>query len=335
MQEVLDRLGLRTFSKRLDFVKTGAGYKQAFEQFNQFLEARPKDKPFFLQLCSNDPHRPLDRNAIPEPHDPARLKLPAHYPDTRLVREDFARYYDEIARFDVLIGDILTNLARRGLADNTIVAFMGDNGASQLRGKGTLYEFGIHVPLIVRWPGKAKPGSSSAELISGEDLAPTFLEAAGVPVPKEMTGRSFAKLLRGEPFQGRECVFSERGAHGSSLPRSSNAFDLGRCVVTRTHKFIYNALWQLPYTPVDFNNDAFWKELRAMHEAGKLSAEHSRIYFSPTRPMFELYDLEKDPREFNNLADTKAAAEIETKLKETMREWMILERDYLPLPIPA
>src|SRR5207253_5775927 len=108
--------------------------------------------------------RPLDRNAIPQPHDATKLKLPAHYPDTKLVREDFARYYDEIARFDGDFGQVLAELKKRGLAENTLVAFMGDNGASQLRGKGTLYEYGVHVPLIVRWPGKVKPGSATSEL---------------------------------------------------------------------------------------------------------------------------------------------------------------------------
>src|SRR5262245_27007656 len=128
-QRVFDQHHLRTFPDRLDFVKTG-GRAQMLAQFRQFLDAVPKGKPFVLQLCSNDLHRPLDRNAIPQPHDPAKLKLPVHYPDTQLVREDFARYYDEIARFDSDFGQVLGELQKRGLADNTIVLFMGDNGAS-------------------------------------------------------------------------------------------------------------------------------------------------------------------------------------------------------------
>jgi arylsulfatase A-like enzyme len=234
--------------------------KKAVAELIEFLDQVPTDKPFFFWVSFNDPHRPLDTNAIPQPHDPKTLTLPAHYPDTQLVREDFARYYDEISRMDGVFGEILAELDKRNLATNTLVAFAGDNGASQLRGKGTLYEFGIHVPLIVRWPAEVKAGAASSELISGEDIAPTFLEAAGVPVPKSITGRSFLGLLRGESFAGRDYLFSERGAHGSGLPNNSANFDLGRTVVTRTHKLIYNALWQIPYTPVDFSNDAFWKE---------------------------------------------------------------------------
>lgn len=329
---VFDKYNLRTFKNRLDYVKSGPR-PQILPQLNEFLDQVPKGRPFFMQLCSNDPHRPLDRNAIPQPHDPSKLKLPAHYPDTRLVREDFARYYDEIARFDGDFGRILKVLDERGLAQNTLVAFMGDNGASQLRGKGTLYEFGVNVPLLIRWPGRIKPGGATKELVSGEDLAPTFLEAAGVAPPREMTGRSFLKLLRGESYAGRKYVFAERGAHGSSLPGSSSAFDLGRVVIGPRYKLIYNAIPSLPYDPVDFRGDAFWKELAEMNASGKLSADHSRVYFSPTRPLFELYDLERDPREFENLAGRKETAPIEKELKDALQEWMILERDFLPLPV--
>jgi N-sulfoglucosamine sulfohydrolase len=333
-QRVFERHGLRTFSKRLDYVKTTGNQKEMFAQFREFLDQVPKGKPFVLQLCSNDPHRPYDKNAIPEPHDPQRLKLPVHFPDTPLVREDFARYYDEIARFDRFIGQVLDELRRRGFADNTIVIFMGDNGAALLRGKGTLYELGVHVPLLVRWPGHVPPGTTTRALISGEDLAPTLLEAAGVPVPKEMTGRSFVKLLRGEPFTGRDYVFAERGAHGSGLPTNSANFDLGRCVIGPKYKLIYNALWQIPYTPVDFAGDAFWKDLQDRHVEGRLSPELAKRYFAPTRPMFELYDLDVDPAELKNLAGTAEYAAIERELKAALQEWMILQRDYVPLPVP-
>ena len=329
---VFEKYKLATFPDRLDYVKTAGENAASLTQFRDFLDLKPQDKPFFLQLCSNDPHRPLN-TCGPEQHDPAKIKLPAHYPDTQLVREDFARYYDEIAHFDTFFGEVLAELERRGLAEHTLVAFMGDNGCSQFRGKGTLYEFGIHVPLLVRWPGQTQPGSHTSELISGEDLAPTFLEAAGLSVPPEMTGRSFVKLLCGEPFEGRKYLFAERGAHGSGLPQHSSAFDLGRVVVSRTHKLIYNATWQIPFHPVDFAGDAFWKELEQRHQDGQLNAQLERLYFSPTRPMFELFDLQADPAEFNNLAGTPDATAVEKELKAALQEWMILQRDFIPLPV--
>lgn len=331
---VFEKNGLKTFAKRLDYVKTAGQREQIHAQFREFLDAVPKGKPFVLQLCFSDPHRPLDKNAIPQPHDPTKLKLPAFYPDTKLVREDFARYYDEIGRFDSDVGTVLAELKKRGLDGNTLVAISADNGAAQFRGKGTLNEFGIHCPLVVRWPGQVKPGTSTAELVSGEDFAPTFLTAAGVEIPKEMSGASFLPLLKGEKHTPREYVFAQRGAHGGGLPTNSAAFDLGRCVVAQKHKLIYNALWQIPYHPVDFAGDEMWKELVQMNKDGKLAPELAKMYFSPTRPMFELYDLEADPNELKNLAGTKEAANVEQKLKGALQEWMILQRDFVPLPVP-
>jgi arylsulfatase A-like enzyme len=325
---------LATFAGRLDFVKQASGSANILAQFREFLDAVPKGKPFVLQLCFNDPHRPLDRNAIDAPHDPAKLTLPPFYPDTKLVREDFARYYDEIARFDRDVGAVLAELKTRGLDDNTLVAVSGDNGGSQWRGKGTLYEFGVRVPLVVRWPGKAKLGTTTAALVSGEDLAPTFLEAGGVPAPAEMTGRSFLKHLRGEPAEGRKYVFAQRGAHGSGLPANSASFDLGRCVVGEKHKLIYNAIPSIPFWPVDFAGDAMFKEVQELHAAGKLSPELSRMYFATPRPMFEVYDLAADPHELKNLAGTPAVAAVEKELKAALHEWMILQRDFVPLPVP-
>jgi N-sulfoglucosamine sulfohydrolase len=334
LKAIFDKCGLPTYARRLDYVRKTEDRAETLAQLREFLDAVPRGKPFFLQLCYRDPHRPYDEHAIPDPHDPARLKLPPWFPDTPGVRADFARYYDEIARFDGCMGDVLVELDKRGLAASTLVVVMGDNGAALFRGKGTLYEFGIHVPLLVRWPGVVKAGSSTAELISGEDIAPTFLEAAGVSAPKNMTGRSFLPLLRGEAFEGRKYVFAERGAHAASLPVDTAQFDLSRCVESKRYKLIYNVLWQLPYTPVDFYGDDFWKELKQMHAQGRLSPQLSRLYFSPTRPMFELYDLERDPNEFVNLAGKESTDAVEEELKEALYEWMLVERDFVPMPIP-
>lgn len=331
---VIKKHNLKTFPHRLDFVKT-AKRPEVLSQYREFLDSVPKGKPFFLQLCFFDPHRQWLKNVIPVPHDSAKLKLPANYPDTPTARDDFARYYDAISRFDGDFGQVLAELEKRGLAQDTVVAFMGDNGAALLRGKGTLYEFGINIPLVIRWPGVVRAGSAAKQIVSAEDLGPTFLAAAGVAPDKKMTGRSFLKLLRSEPFDGRKYVFAERGAHGSGLPTNSAFFDLGRCVVSQRYKLIYNALWQIPYEPVDFGGEPIWQELKAMNAAGKLSPLLARLYFSPTRPMFELFDLEKDPAEFNNLIGKKEAAPIEYELMTALQEWMILEQDYLPVPSPS
>ncbi|HYH68071.1 MAG TPA: sulfatase [Urbifossiella sp.] len=331
--DVFRRFDLRTFPRRLDFVKTNGTRDGILAQFREFLDAVPKDKPFVLQLCFSDPHRPYTPGGVPQPHDPARLTLPPFYPDTQLVRQDYAAYYDEISRFDADLGTVLEELRRRGLDANTLVAVSGDNGAAQFRGKGTLYEFGIRCPLVVRGPG-VRAGAVVSELVSGEDIAPTFLSAAGLDVPREMTGRSVLPALRGGPFEARRFVFAQRGAHGSGLPTNTALFDLGRCAVGPRHKLIYNALWQLPYWPVDFAGDAMWKELEQRNRDGQLPELVRRLYFSPTRPMFEVYDLQADPHELTNLAGRPEAAAAERELKAALQEWMILQRDFVPLPVP-
>lgn len=319
---------------RLDYVRAAAeGTKRRADtlaQYEEFLAQAPPDRPFFLQLSWGDPHRPLTDEELPHRHDPATIALPPFYPDAPPTRKMLAAYYDEIGRLDGDIGKVLSILEQRGRADDTIVIFMGDNGASQLRGKGTLNEFGIRVPLIIRWPDVVKPGSASEKLISGEDLAPTLLQAAGLEPANDLTGVSFLPLLRGDPFEDRRAVVCERGPHGSGLPRGSNSFDLGRAIVTDRYKLIYNVTWQLPYHPVDFNLN----DIKALHAEGKLDAKLAELYLVPSRPMFELYDLKDDPHEMNNLAGGKGDVnKIEQDLKGQLAAWQIRHRDFVPLPM--
>jgi N-sulfoglucosamine sulfohydrolase len=308
-----------------------------FRHLDEFFEARPPDKPFFLQFNFLDPHLPVsnrDLNPFARQYDPQTLILPEDFPDTPAVREHYALFLGLVSRLDHDVGRVLDLLDEKGLRENTLVLLIGDNGGAVFRGKGTLYERGIRVPLIVRWPGKVKPGTTSHELISGEDLAPTMLDALGMTPPKEITGKSFLPVLLGKPHQGRKELFSTRSAHGDPLPSNSSCFDLVRCIVTPTHKLIYNATWQIPYWPVDFFNLPFWLELVEMNKAGTLDPKFQKLLFSPTRPMFELFDLTKDPLELENLAGKPGHQAIEHDLRLRLTEWMLLQNDYLPLPAP-
>jgi N-sulfoglucosamine sulfohydrolase len=337
VQEIHRTHDLKTTAGRFDYCKIAVGENgnetglKALAQYREFLDAVPLGKPFFLQLCFSDPHRDWDDAFHPHRHDPAKLILPAHFPDTPALRKDLAEYYDEVSRLDHHFGLVLEELAKRGLAENTLVLFMGDNGASQLRGKGTLYEYGLNVPLLVRWPGVAKPAVSKA-LISGEDLAPTMLELTGITTPVNITGRSFLALLTGDSYTPRPYVFGERGPH-VGLPTQSAAFDQSRVIIGDRYKLIYNALWQIPYHPVDFGNTPAWQSIAASDMAGTLPETFRRIYLARTRPIFELYDLASDPAELVNLYDSDSHAAIREELRSHLVEWMILERDHLPLPL--
>lgn len=331
---IFDRHHIRTFQNRVDFLDRNSPPTQTTAKIKEFLDKCPKGKPFFLWVNFNDPHHVWDSNAISEPHDPAKLKVPAQLPELPGVREDLRRYCDEISRMDGEFQSVLDILDERGLAQNTIVVFMGDNGMAFPHGKGSLYDPGLNVPLLVRWPGKIKPGASSRDLISGEDITPTLLDAAGIAPAKGMSGRSFLPALRGQSYQSRPHVFAARLYHGNSPfsdATKANQFDLSRAVRTNRYKLIYNCTPKMEYWPVDSGNDPGWQQILRAHSAGKLSPEHERAYFGP-RPVFELYDLEKDPAELHNLAGRAELASIERDLKVALQEKMILDYDYLPLP---
>jgi arylsulfatase A-like enzyme len=330
--KTFEEYGLVTFKDRVDYLNTCSDL-QVLAHVTEFLDKAPSGKPFSLWVNYSDPHRIFDASDYNP--DPGKIHIPDLMPDTKLVREDLAGYLGEIQRLDYHIGLLLDELKKRGKLDNTLIVFMGDNGGALIRGKGTLYDCGVHVPLIARWPGKIKPGKLADILVSGEDIAPTLIEAAGLEPLNEMTGKSFLATLTGDEKAIREFVFAVRGTHASGLPGNSASFDLSRVVFNKKYKLIYNPMFQLPYYPVDFNNNNFWKELKQLNEEGKLDKRFGgTILFSAERPMFEFFDLEKDPGEFVNLAGKQEYRESEYQLKSALQRWMIINRDVVPLPIP-
>jgi arylsulfatase A-like enzyme len=334
-RRIFDEHGMRTFDKRVDWLDRNSPRTQTAAKFNEFLDKRPPSKPFFLWMSFNDPHHAWDRNAIPQPHDPSALNLPGHLPDLPGMREDLARYYDEIARMDGEFQTVMDALNRRGERDNTLVLFMGDNGHAFPHGKGSLYDPGLNVPFLVRWPGRIRPGGSTRQLTSGEDLAPTILEAAGLRPHPQMSGRSFLNLLEDRPHQGRKYIYGARGVHGNSQfteKTKANQFDLSRCVRSDRYKLIFNCTPWMEYAPVDSANDPGWRQMVDAHQAGKLAPELDRAYFTRPRPIVELYDLENDPSELANLAGRAELAAVERQLKLALQEKMILDYDFVPLP---
>ncbi|WP_425614022.1 sulfatase [Anatilimnocola sp. NA78] len=331
--KVFEDNNLKTFKDRVDFLNTCSDAEVA-GKVSEFLDQKPKDKPFFLWANFSDPHHVWNAPAAFRP-DPASLVLPAHWPDLPGLREQLADYFAEINRLDRTIAGVLKALKDRDLMSSTIIVFCGDNGAALPHGKGSLYDPGSNVPFFVRWPGVVKPQGESRVLLSGEDLAPTLLAAAGVEAPAKMSGQSFLPLLKGETYQPRKHVFVERGPHGSApvtVNMSNSGYDLGRAVRSDRYKFIYNCTPWIPYSPVDSAGGAGWKEMQAANAEGKLSAGLKAAYFTSPRPVYELYDLQSDPSELNNLSGKPEVAAVERELREALAEKMILDFDYLPLP---
>lgn len=334
--ETLVELGVRDekFVQRFDHFVRGARTKgEAIHDVPALMaeafDKVPEGKPFFLYFGFNQPHRKWgdDYDKI----DPANLVLPPDWPDLPEVRLDYAKYLAEVRDLDIGIGLVESVIEKRGLKENTLLIFMGDNGEALLRGKGTLAARGTHVPLLARWPGKIRPGSVSDALVSGVDLAATLLDIAGLDPAPGMTGISFLRDLRGEPFKGRDQLFAERGWHAGPIGRT-DGFDLSRSIMTRRYLYIYNATPEKRLSPVDMSQNPAWLAMQELHREGQLSPLHERLYFQTPRPIFELYDMEQDPFQLNNLAGAREMEAVETKLRAELDKWMVRESDFLPLP---
>lgn len=331
-----DRKNLVTFPDRVDTcmvvvnAQKGSTHHKTNEQFKVFMASRDKSKPFFIQLCYADPHTPYD---APPVHDPQKLTLPPYYPDTEGVRKHLAAYYDEVARLDSDFGELLRYLKENGLEENTLVIFTGDNGGAQFRAKGTLYDAGIRVPLIVRWPGHIAPGVCDTP-VSNMDISATCLDAANVTVSRPTDGISLFSTIAGKSPAER-FIFSERGNHGTNtLPYDTSAFDLQRCVIGGDYKLIFNIMPNNQWVPVDVAAYPHFAELTELNRQGKLDKKFSDMYFSTSRPMFELYNLKVDPFEQNNLFEDESYRDVRDELIRQLTYKMIDDEDFCPLPHP-
>ena len=330
--DAFEEFEMVTIPDRFDYLQGGSD-NRVLEVITEFLDEVPEGKPFFMWANYSDPHRPYTASDF-EP-DPETITVPEGMPDTRLLREDLVGHLGEVNRLDYHIGQVFEELKDRGLYDNTLIVFIGDHGSPVLRGKGTLYQQGLHVPLIARYPGIIEPGTVSNILVSGKDIGLTMLDLAGVEPDREMTGKSFKHAFQGDETENHEYLFAARGSHASGLPVNSAMFDMSRSVFNQEYRLIYNAMWQLPYTPVDFWLEPFWRELRRLHEDGELEERFSgTAIFTEQRPMFEFFDLRNDPHEFVNLSGRDEYEELEREFKAQLHRWMIIYRDSIPLPIP-
>lgn len=286
---------------------------------------RAKDQPFFAVFNIIDTHeskirtadtdfaRLTQRLSPEERHDPARAKLPPYYPDTPIVRNDWARYYDLITAMDKIVADRLRELEEDGLADNTVVFFFGDHGRGLPRAKRWLYDSGMHVPLLIRWPDTIKPGTVEDRLVSFVDFGPTVLSIAGVDVPDHMQGRPFLGRQTGEP---RDYVFGARD-------RMDETYDIIRAVRDKRFKYIRNFQACKPYAQyIDYMEKMpTMQEMRRLNKAGELVGPQ-KLFFLPEKPEEELYDTVADPHEVNNLAALPEHEDTLKRMRARLDKWM-------------
>jgi N-sulfoglucosamine sulfohydrolase len=250
------------------------------------------------------------------------------------MREMVADYYNCLSRLDTLVGDLLAALQASGKSRNTLVIYLGDHGADMLRGKRTCYEGGVRIPLLVRWPGHARP-QVREELVSTVDLMPTVLTACGAAAVPGLPGRPLQPLLAGEPISWRTQLFTEYHTHAAA-PN----YHPQRAVRTDRYKLIENLL---PDTlNPDYANTFRKLEADATDRgradfAGGLSrtiaaaaADVRAAYALMEKPpRYELYDLQADPYEFRNLADSPGHAAACAELQQALAAWREETKDPL------
>ncbi len=285
---------------------------------------RKPGQPFFAHVNFFLTHRDFVRDKQ-RPIDPASVKPPPYYPDHPVTRRDWADYLESLQVLDRQIGKVLQRLEDEGLADNTIVVYFGDHGRPHVRGKQWLYEGGIRVPLIIRWPGRVKQNAVCDDLVSLIDLAPTCMDAVGIKPPDHLQGN----IVLGPRAEQRDVVFAARD-------RCDETVDRIRCVRSKRWKYIRNVHPDRPYTQFNaykFRQYPVLTLLKVLHQRGELTPAQAR-FMAPRRPDEELYDMMNDPHELKNLVDRADAQPALQRLREALDRWIKKTGDQGATPEP-
>ena len=286
----------------------------------QFLAKRDKTKPLCLFFGSHYPHVPWVKN---EGYDAATVKLPPTLVDTSETRRQCTDYYTSVTHTDALAGKFRA-LVRQHVPGDSLFVYTTDHGAQWPFAKWNLYDAGIRLPFIAVWPGKLKPGSTREAMICLPDLLPTFIELAGGQVPAGLDGISFAGLLRGKTKRHRDRVFHTHSGDGDF-----NVYPI-RSLRTRQWKYILNLHPEFQHQTHDTRNRRgngvlYWNSW--LEEAKTNPAAAAVVKRSVERPAEELYDLQADPHEMQNLAgDPKQASRV-ASMRAELKAWMKQQGD--------
>lgn len=266
-----------------------------FGIFDKYDHFETEDEPFLAQIQLKVTHRGDWWDEIREksehPVNPNEVELPKFMSDHPTIRLDWAKYLDQMEYMDHEVGMILKELEEKGMADNTIIIFIGDNGRCNIRGKGYLHDPGLHIPLIIYDPRK-EGGQVNKQVVSATDITATILDYAGIEIPDYMTGRP----IFGGKFD-REYVYGARDLWDEVMEQS-------RAITSGKWKYIRNDKPEVPFDAgqayLEFYRPAV-HVMRQLNIEGKLSSEEL-LFFQSTKPREELYNLEDDPQELKNLA---------------------------------
>ncbi len=292
----------------------------------KFLMAQP-DKPFCLVIGFADPHRSRvgfgdesrPKDLPTTAYRPGDVIVPSYLPDTPTVRKELVSYYCAVSRMDAGVGRVLDALADAGAADNTLVIYISDNGPAFPGAKTTLYDPGIHLPLIVRSPTVAKGGSTHRAMVSWVDLVPTILEWTRTQRPHGLHGRSFLGILDDPSPAGWDTVFASHTFHEVTM------YYPMRVIRTREYKYVLNLAHKLDYP---FASDLYasptWQEVL---KTGATRYGPRAVDAYIHRPREELYHLPTDPDEVKNLVGDPAHRKALDELRARLKAWQKRTRD--------
>jgi N-sulfoglucosamine sulfohydrolase len=276
-------------------------------------------QPFYAQLNFQETHRTFH---APAHADPAKVEIPPYYPDHEITRKDWAGYLDAATELDRKIGKVMELLKRDGLLENTVICFVGDNGQAHVRGKQFCYEEGLNVPFILQWPAAlAAPrgfvsGSVSDRLLMSIDLTATSLNLAGVPKPAGMQGQVFLGM-NAEP--ARQYVFGARDRCDETVFRLRTVRDV-------RYRYIRNFTPDRPFLQANAYKEKqypVWNLIKELAAQDKLTPAQA-VLAAPTMPEEELYDMQSDPHEIQNLTQSSKPEHQEAleRLRGVLTQWI-------------
>ena len=308
-----------------------AGWLQ--DSFKEFLDhSMALNKPFCFWHGSHCPHRPYKKGIGEEfGFDPKKVPVPENLPNTEEVRRDLTDYYYYVKKFDDELGEILDILDKAKQLQNTIIIVTSDNGMPFPRSKASLYDIGTRMPFAVMWKGKIEAGKIISDQISHVDIAPTFLEAAGLPIPSDMEGLSLLSLITKGEHLKREEVHCERERHAYNSRENHGSYP-SRSIRDKDYLLIKNFRpdrWPGGSPINSYNNAGGFGDVDGSPSKEYILDHKEDIKIEPyfkmafgLRPAVELYNLKKDPNQFKNLAQDSKYAEVVKTMENKLVKWM-------------
>lgn len=289
-------------------------------------ESKASDTPFCLFACSNEPHSPYSKGD-PGAYPPESLTLPPTWVDTPETRNSYSKYLAEVTYYDAQCGALLDLLDKHDVASNTLVLAVTEQGSGFPFAKWTCFELGLTSGMIARWPQKIEPASKSAALVEYTDVAPTFLNAAGLSTPDTMDGKSFLPVLLGQENEHKRYTFGLHTTRG--VINGSENFGIRSCA-TKTHRYIRNLNSEVTFsnavTREKGDKADFWSSWQSKAKAGDPHAVAMTAKYTH-RPAEELYDVVNDPHCMHNLIGAAELESLKLELSAELDQWMTSQGD--------